>query len=183
MGIDIFFIAIGLSMDAFAVSICKGLCIQSNCHKASIITGACFGGFQALMPFLGYLCGEGISHYITAVSKYVALVLLALIGLNMIRESVKKQKESTDASLAPKIMFPAAIATSIDAFAVGITLAALQVYIVPAIMLIGCTTFIISCAGVHIGNIFGNKFEKQAAIFGGIVLIGIGIRIFVASGN
>lgn len=97
----------------------------------------------------------------------------------MIREAVKAESETADASLSPKIMFPAAIATSIDAFAVGITLAALQVHIVPAILLIGCTTFVISCAGVHIGNIFGNRFEKQAAIFGGVVLIGIGLRIFI----
>lgn len=179
MGIDLFFIAIGLSMDAFAVSICKGLSIQGNCRKASIITGAWFGGFQALMPFLGYLCGEGISQYITAVSKYVALILLSLIGINMIREALKKEEENTDASLSPKIMFPAAVATSIDAFAVGITLAALQIHILPAILLIGCTTFFISCAGVHVGNIFGRRFEKQAAVFGGIVLICIGLRIFI----
>lgn len=180
MGIELFFIAIGLSMDAFAVSVCKGLSTQGNCRKASVVTGLWFGGFQALMPFLGYLCGEGISRYITAVSKYVALVLLSLIGINMIREAVKEQEKCADASLSPQIMFPAAVATSIDAFAVGITLAALQVHIVPAVLLIGCTTFLISCAGVHVGNIFGNRFEKQAAIFGGIVLIGIGLRIFIA---
>lgn len=182
MGIDLLFIAIGLSMDAFAVSICKGLSIQGNCRKASVVTGAWFGGFQALMPFLGYLCGEGISHYITAVSKYVALILLSLIGINMIREAVSKHEENADASLSPKIMLPAAIATSIDAFAVGITLAALQVHIIPSILLIGCTTFFISLSGVHMGNIFGNRFEKQAAILGGIVLVGIGVRIFITGG-
>ena len=180
MGIELFFIAIGLSMDAFAVSICKGLSISGKCGKASLITGAWFGCFQALMPFLGYLCGEGISQYITAISKYVALVLLSLIGINMIREAVSEKKENTDASLNPKIMFPAAIATSIDAFAVGVTLAALQVHIIPAVLLNGCTTFFISCAGVHIGNAFGNRFERQATIFGGNVLICIGIRIFIA---
>lgn len=180
MGIELFFIAIGLSMDAFAVSVCKGLSTQGNCRKVSIITGAWFGVFQALMPFLGYLCGEGISRYITAVSKYVALIVLSLIGINMIREALKEQEECADASLSPKIMFPAAIATSIDAFAVGITLAALQVHIVPAVLLIGCTTFFISFAGVHVGNVFGNRFEKQAAIFGGVVLICIGLRIFIA---
>lgn len=182
MGIELLFIAIGLSMDAFAVSICKGLATQGKCWKTGIVTGAWFGGFQALMPFLGYLCGEGISRYITAVSRYVALIVLALIGINMIREARKSEDEGadTDASLSFKIMLPAAIATSIDAFAVGITLAALQVHIIPAILLIGCTTFLISCAGVHVGNIFGNRFEKQAAVFGGIVLICIGIRIFIA---
>lgn len=182
MGIELLFIAIGLSMDAFAVSICKGLATQGTCWKTGIVTGAWFGGFQALMPFLGYLCGEGISRYITAVSRYVALIVLTLIGINMIREARKSEDEGadTDASLSFKIMLPAAIATSIDAFAVGITLAALQVHIIPAILLIGCTTFLISCAGVHVGNIFGNRFEKQAAVSGGIVLICIGIRIFIA---
>ena len=180
MWVELFFIAVGLSMDAFAVSVCKGLSTQGNRKKASVITGAWFGGFQALMPFLGYLCGEGISRYITAVSKYVALILLSLIGIKMIREAVKNKEEHNDASLSPKVMFPAAVATSIDAFAVGITLAALQVHIIPAVLLIGCTTFLISCAGVNIGNVFGNRFEKQAAVFGGIVLICIGLRIFIA---
>lgn len=181
MEIELFFIAVGLSMDAFAVSVCKGLSTQGNCRKTSIVTGIWFGGFQALMPFLGYLCGEGISRYITAVSKYVALILLSLIGINMIREAVQKKEEHSDASLSPQIMLPAAVATSIDAFAVGITLAALQVHIIPAILLIGFTTFLISCTGVHVGNIFGNRFEKQAAVFGGVVLICIGLRIFIAS--
>lgn len=180
MLIELFFIAVGLSMDAFAVSVCKGLSIQGKCTKAGFVTGAWFGSFQALMPFLGYLCGESISHYINAVSKYIALFLLSLIGINMIRETLKKKEEQSNASLNPKIMFPAAVATSIDAFAVGITLAALQVHIIPAILLIGCTTFTISCVGVHVGNIFGNRFERQAAVFGGIVLICIGIRIFIA---
>lgn len=180
MLIELFFIAVGLSMDAFAVSVCKGLSIQGKCTKAGFVTGVWFGGFQALMPFLGYLCGESISHYINAVSKYIALILLSLIGINMIREAVKKKKEQSNASLSYKIMFPAAVATSIDAFAVGITLAALQVHIIPAIVLIGCTTFFISCVGVHVGNIFGSRFERHAAIFGGIVLICIGLRIFIA---
>lgn len=180
MRIELFFIAVGLSMDAFAVSVCKGLSIQGKCQKAGIIVGAWFGCFQSLMPLLGYLCGAGIARYITAISKYVALILLSLIGINMIREAVNAENKTADASLSPRVMFPAALATSIDAFAVGVTLAALQVHIVPAILLIGCTTFVISLAGVHIGNIFGNRFERQAAIFGGIVLIGIGLRIFIA---
>ncbi len=180
MLIELFFIAVGLSMDAFAVSVCKGLSMQGKCTKAGFVTGAWFGSFQALMPFLGYLCGESIRHYINAVSKYIALILLSLIGINMIREAVKKNEEQSNASLNYKIMLPAAVATSIDAFAVGITLAALQVHIIPSILLIGCTTVIISCAGVHVENIFGNKFERQAAVFGGIVLICIGLRIFFA---
>lgn len=180
MGIELFFIAVGLSMDAFAVSVCKGLSTQESRIKTGIITGAWFGGFQALMPFLGYLCGEGISRYITAVSKYVALILLSLIGINMIREAITGKGENADVSLRPDVMFPAAIATSIDAFAVGITLAALQVYILPAVLLIGCTTFFISWIGVWIGGIFGSRFEKQSAVLGGIILICIGLHIFAA---
>ncbi len=180
MRIELFFIAIGLSMDAFTVSVCKGLAIQGKCQKAGVVVGAWFGSFQALMPLLGYLCGEGVGEYITAVSKYLALILLSLIGINMIREALTAGSESADPSLSYKIMLPAAIATSIDAFAVGITLAALQVSITPSILLIGCTTFLISCAGVHVGNIFGNKFGRQAAVFGGVVLICIGLRIFIA---
>lgn len=182
MWIDIFMIAIGLSMDAFAISICKGLGIRDNCGKVSLITGVWFGGFQALMPLLGYFCGVKISRYITPVSKYVALILLSLIGLNMIRENVKSESAKVDNSLNFAIMFPLAIATSIDAFTVGITLAALHINILPSVFLIGCTTFIISSVGVFIGRFFGSMLHKQASVFGGVVLIVIGIRIFIIGG-
>lgn len=180
MGIELFFIAVGLSMDAFAVSICKGLAAQQSCRTVSVITGLWFGGFQALMPFLGYLCGGRISRYITSISKYLALAVLSVIGINMIREAISEKESDVDASLNPRIMFPLSVVTSIDAFAVGITLAALQVRIVPAVSLIGCTTFFISFVGVHIGSIFGNKFKKHAAFLGGIILICIGLRIFIS---
>jgi putative Mn2+ efflux pump MntP len=172
-------IAIGLSMDAFAVSVCKGLNAKKHCLKTGIITGLYFGGFQALMPTLGYICGGAIRQYITMISKYVALILLGLIGINMIIESLKNECEKTDTSLGPSSMIPAAVATSIDAFAVGITLAALNVQIVQSALLIGATTFLISFAGAGIGHYFGDKFERQASIAGGAILILIGLRIFL----
>lgn len=177
--IDLLMIAIGLSMDAFAVSVCKGLDTKQRPVKTGFVTGIYFGGFQALMPTLGYICGGTIRQYIEAVSKYVALILLCLIGINMIRETLKGEGNEADASLSPTVMIPAAIATSIDAFAVGITLAALDVDIFFSAMLIGTTTFLIAFAGVWIGYFFGNKLERKAGILGGIILILIGIRIFI----
>ena len=131
------------------------------------------------MPFLGFLCGETISHYITSVSKIVSLILLVLIGLNMIRETIRETDKEESASLSVKVMLPAAVATSIDAFAVGVTFAALEVNIIIAVLLIGFIAFLFSCIGVKIGSIFGSRFEKQSGILGGIILILIGITIFV----
>ena len=131
------------------------------------------------MPFLGFLCGETISHYITSVSKIVSLILLVLIGLNMIRETIRETDKEESASLSVKVMLPAAVATSIDAFAVGVTFAALEVNIIIAVLLIGFIAFLFSCIGVKIGSIFGSRFEKQSGILGGIILILIGIKIFV----
>ena len=127
------------------------------------------------MPFLGFLCGETISHYITSVSKIVSLILLVLIGLNMIRETIRETDKEESASLSVKVMLPAAVATSIDAFAVGVTFAALEVNIIIAVLLIGFIAFLFSCIGVKIGS----RFEKQSGILGGIILILIGIKIFV----
>lgn len=172
---DLLFIAIGLAMDALAVAIGKGLAANGECKKICIITGLYFGSFQTFMPFLGFLCGETISHYITSVSKIVSLILLVLIGLNMIRETDKEES----ASLSVKVMLPAAVATSIDAFAVGVTFATLEVNIIIAVLLIGFIAFLFSCIGVKIGSIFGSRFEKQSGILGGIILILIGIKIFV----
>ena len=171
---DLLFIAIGLAMDALAVAIGKG-----ECKKICIITGLYFGSFQTFMPFLGFLCGETISHYITSVSKIVSLILLVLIGLNMIRETIRETDKEESASLSVKVMLPAAVATSIDAFAVGVTFAALEVNIIIAVLLIGFIAFLFSCIGVKIGSIFGSRFEKQSGILGGIILILIGIKIFV----
>lgn len=176
---DLLFIAIGLAMDALAVAIGKGLAANGECKKICIITGLYFGSFQTFMPFLGFLCGETISHYITCVSKIVSLILLVLIGLNMIRETIRETDKEESASLSVKVMLPAAVATSIDAFAVGVTFAALEVNIIIAVLLIGFIAFLFSCIGVKIGSIFGSRFEKQSGILGGIILILIGIKIFV----
>ena len=176
--IELFIIAVGLSMDAFAVSVCKGLSVPRAKKSHLIITGLYFGGFQALMPLIGYLLGINFRHMITSVDHWIAFILLALIGINMIREA-REESEELDASFSVKAMLPLAIATSIDALAVGITFAFLHVQIVPAITFIGVTTFILSVIGVKIGNLFGAKYKSYAEIAGGIVLILLGTKILL----
>ncbi len=176
--IELFIIAVGLSMDAFAVSVCKGLSVPRAKKSHLIITGLYFGGFQALMPLIGYLLGVNFRHMITSVDHWIAFILLALIGVNMIREA-REESEELDASFSVKAMLPLAIATSIDALAVGITFAFLHVQIVPAITFIGVTTFILSVIGVKIGNLFGAKYKSYAVIAGGIVLIFLGTKILL----
>ena len=132
------------------------------------------------MPLLGFLCGETVIQYIAPISRILSFILLTLIGLNMLRETIKETSTSNSASIAAKVMIPAAIATSIDAFAVGVTFAALQVNMMAAVLLIGSTAFLFSSVGVKIGNIFGNRMEKWAGIFGGFILIAIGVKILVA---
>lgn len=176
--IELFIIAVGLSMDAFAVSVCKGLSVLRAKKSHLIITGLYFGGFQALMPLIGYLLGVNFRHMITSVDHWIAFILLALIGINMIREA-REESEELDASFSVKAMLPLAIATSIDALAVGITFAFLHVQIVPAITFIGVTTFILSVIGVKIGNLFGAKYKSYAEIAGGIVLILLGTKILL----
>ena len=172
-------LAVGLSMDAFAVSICKGLALQRVSWKECCIAGAWFGGFQALMPLLGYLLGTQFERLVTSVDHWITFVLLGIIGGNMIREALSKDEDKLDGSLAFKAMLLLAIATSIDALAVGITFAFLQVAIVPSITIIGLTTFVISFAGVAVGHFFGARFEKPATIVGGVVLILIGVKILL----
>lgn len=176
--IEIFILAIGLSMDAFAVSICKGLSVKKLKPKHCLIAGLYFGGFQAGMPLIGYFLGKQFEWLITSIDHWIAFVLLSLIGLNMIKESFEKDEELND-SFSFKTMLPLAIATSIDALAVGITFACLKVQIAPAVTLIGVTTFVISTFGVKIGNIFGTKFKSKAEFIGGTVLILIGIKILI----
>ena len=176
-GVELLLIAVGLAMDAFAVSVGKGLTIQGQCKKACIVTGLYFGGFQSIMPLLGFLCGETVIQYIAPISRILSFILL--IGLNMLRETIKETSTSNSASIAAKVMIPAAIATSIDAFAVGITFAALKVNVAMAVLLIGCTAFLFSGVGVKIGSIFGDRMEKQAGIIGGLILIAIGVKILV----
>nr|WP_318683672.1 manganese efflux pump MntP family protein [uncultured Acetatifactor sp.] len=175
--LSLFIIAIGLAMDAFAVSICKGLAMQKVSFKKAGIVGLWFGGFQALMPFVGYLLGSQFEQYITAFDHWIAFALLLLIGGSMIREALSKQEECANASLDIKSMLLLAVATSIDALAVGVTFAFLQVEIIPAIAFIGVITFVLSTLGVKVGNVFGVKYKSKAELAGGVILIFMGFQI------
>ena len=170
-------LAVGLAMDAFAVSICKGLAMREKVLKKGIIVGLWFGGFQALMPTIGFLLGTQFKDQITSIDHWIAFVLLGLIGINMVKEALSNDEEQADDSIAVKEMFMLAVATSIDALAVGITFAFLNVHIVSAALMIGVCTFLISFAGVKIGNIFGTKYKSKAELAGGIILILLGFKI------
>lgn len=175
---ELFIIAVGLSMDAFAVSICKGLSLGKIKFKHMCIAGLWFGGFQALMPAIGYFLGSFFADMVTKYAHWVAFILLAFIGGNMIKESFEKDEceDCGDAAMDAKTMFVLAIATSIDAMAVGVSFAFLQVQIVPAVAFIGVITFICSGLGVKIGSIFGSKYKSKAEFAGGIVLIVMGLK-------
>ena len=177
--LELFILAVGLSMDAFAVSVCKGLAMPKISVKKAVIVGIWFGGFQALMPALGYLLGSQFKDSITAVDHWIAFILLGIIVGNMIREACSGECEKENDSLDIKTMFLLAVATSIDALAVGITFAFLKVNIVAAVSFIGATTFIISAAGVKIGNIFGTKYKAKAELAGGVILILLGLKILL----
>lgn len=176
--IELFILAVGLSMDAFAVSICKGLSLRKIKAKHMCIAGLWFGGFQALMPLIGYFLGSFFSEMIEQYDHWVAFILLAIIGGNMIKESFGKD-ENVDSAMDFKSMLLLAIATSIDALAVGVTFAFLQVQIVPAVSFIGVVTFIFSAVGIKIGSLFGTKYRSKAELFGGIVLVLIGFKILL----
>jgi putative Mn2+ efflux pump MntP len=179
MGIlELFILAVGLSMDAFAVSICKGLSLGKITWKHMGIAGAWFGGFQALMPLIGYFLGSFFADLITKYDHWIAFILLAIIGGNMIKESFGEAEE-VNGAMDVKTMFLMAVATSIDALAVGVTFAFLKVSIVPAVTFIGVVTFICSAIGVKIGSIFGVKYKSKAELFGGVVLILIGLKILL----
>ena len=177
--IELFLIAVGLSMDAFAVSVCKGLAMPKCTFKKAAIVGLWFGGFQALMPAIGYILGAQFQEAIASIDHWIAFVLLALIGVNMIHEALDNDEEEADASLDVKTMFLLAVATSIDALAIGITFAFLKVNIIPAVCFIGIVTFIISFAGVKIGNVFGARYKNKAEIVGGVILILLGLKILL----
>ncbi len=179
--IELFVIAVGLSMDAFAVAVCKGLSVQKLENKHMLLTGLWFGGFQALMPLIGYLLGSAFEKYITPIDHWVAFVLLGIIGVNMIKESLSKEEEGCDdSSFSVKSMFVMAVATSIDALAVGITFALLpEVNITAAVIFIGVITFTLSCIGIKIGNAFGARFKSKAELAGGIILILMGTKILL----
>lgn len=165
-------------MDAFAVSICKGLSLGKITKKHMAIAGAWFGGFQALMPLIGYFLGSFFADMITKYAHWIAFVLLIIIGGNMIKEAMGED-EKVDACMDAKEMFLLAIATSIDALAVGVTFAFLKVQIVPAVSFIGCVTFVYSAIGVKIGSIFGSKYRSKAEFCGGMILILIGLKILL----
>ena len=177
--IELFLIAVGLSMDAFAVSVCKGLAMPKCTFKKAAIVGLWFGGFQALMPAIGYILGAQFQEAIASIDHWIAFVLLALIGGNMVHEALDNDEEEADASLDVKTMFLLAVATSIDALAIGITFAFLKVSIIPAVCFIGIVTFIISFAGVKIGNVFGARDKNKAEIVGGVILILLGLKILL----
>lgn len=176
---ELFVIAVGLSMDAFAVSVCKGLSAGRVRLGHALTAGIWFGGFQALMPFLGWLLGFRFQSFISSVDHWIAFLLLGLIGLNMVRESRSQEEEEVGASFAPKAMLPLAVATSIDALTVGITFAFLQVDILWAITLIGVTTFVLSAIGVKAGGIVGERGKSRAELAGGLVLILMGCKILI----
>ena len=181
--VELLFLAVGLSMDAFAVSVCKGLAIRKISWKEMTIVGLWFGGFQALMPAVGYFLGSTFERYITSFDHWVAFGLLVLIGGNMIREALSPEEEETSCAVANKLdhrkLFMMAVATSIDALAIGVTFAFLEVSIVPAISIIGCTTFCLSLVGVVVGNFFGARYKKRAELTGGIILVLLGVKILL----
>ena len=180
---ELFLIGVGLAMDAFAVSVCKGLAMNKVNKKQAVVIGLYFGGFQALMPFIGWFLGVSFQKYITSIDHWIAFILLVFIGGKMILEAVKdpdiEEIREKDPPLDHKEMFVLAVATSIDALAVGITFAFLDTPIVEAVVIIGVTTFALSVFGVFVGNFFGTKYKKKAEIAGGIILILIGVKILL----
>ena len=176
--LELLLIAVGLSMDAFAVSVCKGLSLQRLRPRHAALVGLYFGGFQALMPLIGWALGARFEHVIQSVDHWIAFFLLAVIGAGMIREA-RQEEEALNDDLGFKTMLLLAVATSIDALAVGVTFAFLQVRILPAASLIGVTTFALSALGVYIGHVFGLKYKAKAEIAGGVILIGIGLKILL----
>ncbi len=183
--LELFIIAVGLSMDAFAVAVCKGLAVKKAGLKQMCIAGLWFGGFQGLMPLIGYFLGTTFEDYITKFDHWIAFILLGLIGANMVKEALSKDDDECGCdgkagSMAVKEMFTLAVATSIDALAVGVTFALLpDVNIGAAVGFIGAITFVLSAVGIKIGNIFGVKFKSKAELAGGIILILMGLKILL----
>ena len=181
--IELLLMGVGLAMDAFAVSVCKGLAMKKVNKKQAVVIGVFFGGFQTLMPLIGWILGKQFERYITSVDHWIAFILLGFIGGKMIVESLKKEEEEeiekSDKPLDLKEMFILAIATSIDALAIGITFAFLGTPIIEAIAIIGIVTFLISIGGVYVGNFFGSKYKNKAEFAGGLILVLLGIKILL----
>ena len=176
--IEIALLGVSLAMDAFAVSITTGITLKDLRWKHALKVGLFFGGFQFLMPLIGYLAGSTFVRYIESVDHWIAFLLLSIIGINMVRES-REESEDVDCSFSFRSMLPLALATSIDALAVGVTFAFLQVDILPAITFIGLTTFLLSAAGVQVGALFGARFRGKAELAGGLILMLMGIKILL----
>lgn len=177
--LSVLLIAVGLAMDAFAVAICKGLAMKRPGIRQILIVGIWFGVFQALMPVIGYYLGSSFYSYIEDYDHWIAFILLALIGVNMIREALSDEEEGVDASTGFRTMLVLAVATSIDALAVGISLAMTGDDIMTSAVVIGVVTFLISASGVKIGSLFGDRFGKKAELVGGVILILIGLRVLL----
>lgn len=177
--LELLLLSIGLAMDAFAVSICKGISMKKMNWKKACIIGLWFGGFQALMPTIGYFLGTTFETFVTNVDHWIAFVLLAIIGGKMIKDAFDPKEEESDDDVSFKTMFVLAVATSIDALAVGITFAFFDVNLILAISLIGITSFILPVIGTKIGNKFGNRYEKKAELVGGTILVVLGLKILI----
>ncbi len=177
--IEIMIIAVGVSMDAFAVSICKGLSVQNLKPKHSGITAVWFGGFQALMPLIGYFLGISFADFVSSVDHWIAFVLLGIIGGNMIKESFSRDSEDVTPDFSFRTMFAMAVATSIDALAIGVSFAFLNVNIWLAVLFIGITTALFSGVGVYVGNVFGSRYKSKSEFAGGFILIVMGLKILV----
>ena len=177
--IEIFLISIGLAMDAFAVSVCKGLSMKKMNWKKAVIVAIYFGIFQALMPVIGFFLGSTFEELVTKIDHWLAFILLSAIGINMLKEAISKETEAFSDEVNFKTMVVLALATSIDALAIGITFAFLRVRLIFSVLIIGIITFLISFIGVKIGNKFGDKYEKKAEILGGGILIFLGIKILL----
>ena len=181
--VELFLIGVGLSMDAFAVAVCQGLCMPKLNLRQGGVIALYFGGFQALMPLIGWFLGSQFAGYIQSFDHWVAFVLSALIGGNMVREALSPEEEETSCAVNSKLdhkkLFMMAVATSIDALAIGVAFAFMDVLILPAVSLIGCTTFCLSLVGVVVGNFFGSRYKKRAELTGGIILILLGVKILL----
>ena len=176
---ELLIIAIGLSMDAFAVSIGKGLSLRCVQFRHYLLAGLWFGGFQALMPLVGYGCGVSFAEAVASIDHWIAFVLLAIIGGKMVWDALSGEEEPSDADFSVRTMFLLAVATSIDALAIGVSFAFLHVDLLLSVTIIGLTTFLFSSAGIEIGHLFGNRWRSRAELLGGVVLVAMGLKILV----
>ncbi|MDR2530494.1 MAG: manganese efflux pump MntP family protein [Oscillospiraceae bacterium] len=177
--LELLILSVGLSMDAFAMAVCKGFALRKASMKSAVIVGLYFGVSQALMPTIGYLLASAFADVIKAVDHWIAVVLLSIIGIHMIYEGIRNCEDASNSSLAFMVMLPLAIASSIDAMAAGVSIVMLEFWIVPVALTIGATTFAFSAAGVYLGARFGSRLGSKAEIIGGVILVGLGCKILL----